>query len=194
MSSEVRSWASSEGTRLSMLGNRRRDTGPELAVRKLLHAGGLRYRVDVAPTTNRRRRADIVFTRQRVAVFIDGCFWHGCPEHRSIPKANAEYWGRSCAGTSSETLTRTKSSDPSAGRCSASGSTRTLPSWPPASSRSSVPEELLRTDHRRVPALIGRDRARHSSRTKRSRVHPPTTAPCSHTAPASCRRRAGRSS
>jgi DNA mismatch endonuclease (patch repair protein) len=75
-----------------MQANRRRDTLPELAVRRLLHADGLRYRVDFAPF-DRRRRADIVFTRKRVAVFIDGCFWHGCPVHSAQPKANTDYWG-----------------------------------------------------------------------------------------------------
>jgi len=58
-----------------------RDTAAELAVRAELHARGLRYRVDVPPLRGIRRRADVVFTRVRVAVFIDGCFWHGCPEH-----------------------------------------------------------------------------------------------------------------
>lgn len=75
-----------------MLSNRRRDTRPELAVRRLLHAAGLRYRVDFPPLGG-RRRADIVFTSQRIAVFIDGCFWHGCPEHATYPKRNADYWG-----------------------------------------------------------------------------------------------------
>ncbi len=76
-----------------MLANRRRNTTTELAVRRLLHAWGLRYRVDYAPLPSLlRRRADIVFTRARLAVFIDGCFWHGCPKHATQPKRNAEYW------------------------------------------------------------------------------------------------------
>ena len=74
-----------------MRANRRRDTLPELRVRKLLHTRGLRYRVDFAPTGG-RNRADIVFTRQRIAVFIDGCFWHRCELHGTFPKANAGYW------------------------------------------------------------------------------------------------------
>jgi DNA mismatch endonuclease (patch repair protein) len=86
------SWASNDGTRRSMLGNTSRDTKPELAVRRLLHAGGLRYRVDFRPIKEVRGRADIVFTRRRIAVFIDGCFWHVCPIHATAPKANAEYW------------------------------------------------------------------------------------------------------
>lgn len=76
-----------------MLSNRGRDTGPELAVRRLVHARGLRYRVDYAPLQNLRRyRADLVFTRAKVAVFIDGCFWHGCPQHHTQPKTNAQFW------------------------------------------------------------------------------------------------------
>lgn len=72
---------------------RTRDTAPELRVRRLLHARGLRYRVDRAPIPELRRRADIVFVRARVAVYIDGCFWHGCPEHgRPRTTANPAYW------------------------------------------------------------------------------------------------------
>lgn len=81
-----------------MRGNRRRDTKPELAVRHLLHAAGLRYRVDYPPLPQRRRlRADVVFTRARVAVFIDGCFWHGCPQHLRPARTNAEFWARKIA-------------------------------------------------------------------------------------------------
>ncbi|KXP13893.1 very short patch repair endonuclease [Tsukamurella pseudospumae] len=77
-----------------MRSNRRKDTLPELAVRRLLHAAGMRYRVDFAPSaSNRRRRADVVFTRARVVVFIDGCFWHGCPQHFRAPSTRTAYWG-----------------------------------------------------------------------------------------------------
>lgn len=77
---------------------RTRDTGPEMAVRRILHAAGLRYRVDRAPLLGMRRRADIVFGPAKVAVFIDGCFWHGCPEHgRTRIEANPEYWSRKIA-------------------------------------------------------------------------------------------------
>lgn len=75
-----------------MRANRRRDTKPELAIRRILHAQGFRYRVDYPAGSDKRRRADIVFTRQKVAVFIDGCFWHGCPEHATIPKVHSDYW------------------------------------------------------------------------------------------------------
>lgn len=87
------SWATSEGTRKSMLSNKRRDTNTELAVRRELFRRGLRYRVDFAPVPRLRRRADIVFTRARIAIFIDGCFWHCCPIHGTVPKRNADYWG-----------------------------------------------------------------------------------------------------
>ncbi|MGW0833510.1 very short patch repair endonuclease [Streptomyces prunicolor] len=71
---------------------RSKDTGAELAVRRLLHAAGLRYRVEYPVPGMARRRIDVAFTRTRVAVLIDGCFWHGCPEHATRPKANAEWW------------------------------------------------------------------------------------------------------
>lgn len=91
------SWASTPGRRRIMQGNRRRDTSPELAVRRLLHARGLRFRVDYGLPFDRRRKADVVFTRQRVAVFVDGCFWHGCPEHYRAPATNAGYWSAKVA-------------------------------------------------------------------------------------------------
>jgi len=75
-----------------MLANRSRDTSPELAVRRDVHARGLRYRVCERPIPALRRTADLVFRRVRVAVFIDGCFWHGCPEHSVAPRAHADYW------------------------------------------------------------------------------------------------------
>ncbi|GAA1434555.1 very short patch repair endonuclease [Microlunatus lacustris] len=73
---------------------KRRDNGPELAVRRLLHAAGLRYRVAWPVPGQRRRTIDIAFTRLRLAVFIDGCFWHGCPQHLHVPKNNAAWWVR----------------------------------------------------------------------------------------------------
>lgn len=82
-----------------MRANRRRDTVPELAVRRLVHAAGLRYRVDYPPLADHRRlRADLVFTSARVAVFIDGCFWHGCPEHHRPARTNAEFWSEKVDG------------------------------------------------------------------------------------------------
>lgn len=75
-----------------MQGNRKRDTRPELAIRSELHRRGFRYRVDTRPIATLRCRADIVFRRKKVAVFVDGCFWHGCPDHGTSPKTNAGYW------------------------------------------------------------------------------------------------------
>jgi DNA mismatch endonuclease (patch repair protein) len=85
-------WASSDAARKTMQGNRARDTKAELAVRRVVHAAGLRYRVNARPEPNLRRTADLLFTRARVAVFIDGCYWHGCPEHFSVPATNPDYW------------------------------------------------------------------------------------------------------
>lgn len=70
----------------------RRDTAPELALRRHLHGIGLRFFVDRAPLQGTRRRADVVFPRARVAVYVDGCYWHGCPQHASWPRANADWW------------------------------------------------------------------------------------------------------
>ncbi|WP_354670765.1 very short patch repair endonuclease [Streptomyces flavofungini] len=69
-----------------------RDTAPEIAVRRLLHAAGLRYRVNVPVPGIPRRTIDIAFGKAKIAVFMDGCFWHGCPDHATNPKANAEWW------------------------------------------------------------------------------------------------------
>lgn len=90
--SPAESWASSPAARAVMRANRRRDTAPELAVRRAVHALGLRYRVDARPLPELNRRADLVFTAARVAVFVDGCYWHGCPDHGTKARANAAYW------------------------------------------------------------------------------------------------------
>ena len=84
--------ASSDHVQARFRRQRTRDTAPELALRRRLHSMGLRYRVDVPPIAALRRRADIVFRTARVAVFVDGCFWHGCPTCDLRPKANADWW------------------------------------------------------------------------------------------------------
>ncbi|MEX5260972.1 very short patch repair endonuclease [Kocuria sp. CPCC 205263] len=71
---------------------RRRDTAPELILRKELHRRGLRYRVDAKLPGIPRRRADLLFTRRKIAVFVDGCFWHACPLHATSPQNNADWW------------------------------------------------------------------------------------------------------
>lgn len=81
----------------------RRDTGPELAVRRRLHATGERFRVCVKVPGAPRRSIDIAFTRAKLAAFIDGCFWHGCPQHGQVPTANAQWW--------SDKLTRNRARD-----------------------------------------------------------------------------------
>ena len=91
--SDVRPTASSLATAASMRSNRRRDTDPELRLRSALHRRGWRFRVDLpVEAGDRRVRPDIAFTRERVAVFVDGCFWHNCPEHGQLPKTNASFW------------------------------------------------------------------------------------------------------
>ena len=70
----------------------RRDTKPEMLLRRALFARGLRYRLDRAPIRGMRRRADVVFGPAKVAVYVDGCFWHSCPEHATVPKNNREWW------------------------------------------------------------------------------------------------------
>lgn len=89
---ETSSWAASEAIRRTMLGNGPRDTEPELRLRRLLHRRGLRYRVATRPIKGVRRTADLVFGPAKVAVFVDGCFWHVCPEHSTTPRTNQEYW------------------------------------------------------------------------------------------------------
>ncbi|MGP5079268.1 very short patch repair endonuclease [Brachybacterium alimentarium] len=79
-------------TRARMARQRRRDTAPEVALRRELHRRGLRFRVDHPLEGMRRRRGDVVFTRARLAVFVDGCFWHDCPEHGTRPVSRAEWW------------------------------------------------------------------------------------------------------
>ena len=76
---------------------RSRDTTAEINIRKGLHAKGLRYSVNCAVLPDLRRRADIVFPRLKIAIFVDGCFWHSCPRHRSQPKANGEWWNQKLA-------------------------------------------------------------------------------------------------
>lgn len=83
---------SSPGVSARMSRQASRDTKPEVAVRKLLHASGYRYRLNERVPGMPRRTIDIAFTRAKVAVLIDGCFWHGCPVHATQPKANAEWW------------------------------------------------------------------------------------------------------
>jgi DNA mismatch endonuclease, patch repair protein len=81
-----------------MKSNRGRDTKPELALRSAVHALGLRYRVSARPLRDVRRTADLVFPTERVAVFLDGCFWHGCAEHHTVAATNAGFWADKVKG------------------------------------------------------------------------------------------------
>lgn len=94
MATEHHEVAVPPGRRRNMQANRRRDTTPELRLRSLLHAAGYRYRVDLRlkPDGMTWVRPDIVFTKRKVAVFVDGCFWHSCPEHGRAPQVNQGYW------------------------------------------------------------------------------------------------------
>jgi DNA mismatch endonuclease (patch repair protein) len=88
----ARPGASSPDVRARMRRQRRRDTKPEVEVRRLLHSAGVRFRVDAKLEPDLRVRGDIVWRGRKVVVFVDGCFWHGCPEHATQPKANADWW------------------------------------------------------------------------------------------------------
>ena len=81
----------SAGVSRTMRRVRRKDTKPELVLRRELHRRGLRFRVDFAGVPG---RPDIALTKAKIAVFVDGCFWHGCPIHATYPKNNEEWWGR----------------------------------------------------------------------------------------------------
>ena len=94
-------------TSARMRAQRRRDTAPELALRRELHRRGVRYYVDRAPMKGVRRRADLVFPRRKVAVYVDGCFWHSCPQHATFPKNNAQWWAEKLAGN----VTRDRDTD-----------------------------------------------------------------------------------
>lgn len=88
----VTSWASSAAVRRSMQSNRPRDTELEVAFRAALHRAGLRFFKHRRPLPGLRCEPDLIFPRLKVAVFIDGCYWHGCPEHASWPKTNEAWW------------------------------------------------------------------------------------------------------
>jgi DNA mismatch endonuclease (patch repair protein) len=75
-----------------MQGNRGSDTGPEVALRSELHRRGLRFRKHARAVPGLRCRGDVVFPAARVVVFVDGCFWHRCPDHRTDPRTNSAYW------------------------------------------------------------------------------------------------------
>lgn len=91
-SERAESWAASPSVRRVMQANKGRDTAPEMRLRRACHARGLRYRVSQPPEPGIRGTADMVFPRALVAVYVDGCFWHGCPLHYVPPKTNPQFW------------------------------------------------------------------------------------------------------
>lgn len=93
------SFASSLKVRRRMQRQARRDTAPELALRRELFSRGLRYRVCQRPLPNLRRQVDVVFRKMRIAIEVRGCFWHCCPEHGVVPKTNNEWWCQKLART-----------------------------------------------------------------------------------------------
>ena len=88
---------SSPGVSARMARQARRDTKPELALRSALHRQGLRFRVDYHVPGMARRTIDVAFPGKKVALFVDGCFWHGCPLHGTYPTANADWWAEKIA-------------------------------------------------------------------------------------------------
>ena len=97
-------WVTTAQTARRMSHQARRETRPERLVRSALHAAGCRFRVSYSVPGLRRCSIDIAFPRQKLAVFIDGCFWHGCPAHSKPPKTNSEYWNPKIAGNQARDL------------------------------------------------------------------------------------------
>ncbi|MEU3370765.1 very short patch repair endonuclease [Streptomyces sp. NPDC006660] len=90
--------ASSTAVRAVMTANKGRDTKPERLLRSFLYRQGLRYRVNARPLPDLRRTADIVFPKARVAVFVDGCYWHGCPDHYRPAIKRSDFWHKKIQG------------------------------------------------------------------------------------------------
>jgi DNA mismatch endonuclease (patch repair protein) len=80
-----------------MQANTGRETGPEQTVRRFLHRCGLRFRNDLRPLPVLRCAADLVFPRAKLCIFVDGCFWHGCPRHFRVPASNTAWWAEKIA-------------------------------------------------------------------------------------------------
>jgi DNA mismatch endonuclease (patch repair protein) len=91
--------ASSPNVRRVMIANRSSNTTPERLLRSALFKAGLRFRQNVRPIPHLKCKADVVFRSQRLCVFIDGCFWHGCPKHFGCPKTNSNWWNEKIEAT-----------------------------------------------------------------------------------------------
>lgn len=128
---------SSERLSARMSATKRRDTAPEMLLRRELHARGRRFRVVMKVPGNSRRTIDIAFPRHRLAVFVDGCFWHGCAEHGTQPTSNAEWWATK--------LKANKDRDADTDRLLAEAGWRVLRIWehePPAAAADKVEAAL----------------------------------------------------
>ena len=133
-----------------------RDTGPELALRRELHRRGLRYRVHRRPVPELRREADVVFPGARVAVFVMGCFWHGCPRHATWPRNNAEWWR--------EKLERNRTRDAETmARLRAEGWLPVIV-WEHESAAAAAARIAAHVQHRRPRPTNSRSPGRHSGR------------------------------
>jgi DNA mismatch endonuclease (patch repair protein) len=82
-----------------MQSNRSRDTGPEVALRSALHRRGLRFRKHLRPIHGLACTVDVLFPKERLVVFVDGCYWHSCPQHASSPTTNGDWWRAKLAAT-----------------------------------------------------------------------------------------------
>lgn len=85
-----------------------RDTKPEVALRSALHRMGCRFHKDTAPVPRKQCKVDIVFVKRKVCVFVDGCFWHGCPEHYRTPKTNSEWWDEKIQDNAARDIRKTQ--------------------------------------------------------------------------------------
>lgn len=92
-----------------MQSNRSRDTAPEVALRSALHRRGMRFRKHVRPVRGLACTVDVVFPTEKLAVFIDGCYWHSCPEHASSPITNGDWWRGKLAATRERDVRNTQS-------------------------------------------------------------------------------------
>lgn len=145
------SWVSSPAVRAVMRGNKGRDTKPERRLRSAAHALGLRYRVGARPLPSVRRTADLVFVRAKVAVFLDGCFWHGCPDHHRPAKRNSEFWTTKIEGN--------RERDKETNRLLAEAGWLAVRIWEHEDAVDAAEQ---------VSAIVRKRRVRHNSRVERS--------------------------
>jgi DNA mismatch endonuclease (patch repair protein) len=100
--------ASSPAVRRAMQAVLSKDTSPEIVFRKALHAAGLRFRKELRPVPSLKCKADVVFIKQKLCIFIDGCFWHRCSVHFKLPKSNSDWWKEKIASVVERDTRQTK--------------------------------------------------------------------------------------